>query len=58
MNKNYLNFGDFMFQKLAKGSIIGVLSPAWIPLSERLSNGVNYLKEEGYKVKLSKNLNK
>jgi muramoyltetrapeptide carboxypeptidase len=47
-----------MFQKITAGSTIGVLSPAWIPLSERLTNGVNYLQEMGYQVKLAKNLNK
>jgi muramoyltetrapeptide carboxypeptidase len=44
-----------MFNTIAKGSTIGVLSPAYIPLKERVTNGINYLKEKGYNVKLSSN---
>ena len=47
-----------MFKKISKGSTIGVLSPAYIPMKERVVNGVRYLEEIGYKVKLSNNINK
>ncbi len=47
-----------MFNNIAKGSTIGVLSPAYIPMKERVVNGVRYLEEQGYKVKLSSNINK
>ena len=47
-----------MFKKIKNGATIGVLSPAYIPLSERLTNGINYLQELGYNIKLAKNLNK
>jgi muramoyltetrapeptide carboxypeptidase len=47
-----------MFNKIAKGSTIGILSPAWIPLKERVENGIQYIKEKGYNVRLSRNLNK
>ncbi len=46
-----------MFKKISKGSTIGVLSPAYIPMKERVVNGVRYLEEMGYKVKLSNNIN-
>jgi len=47
-----------MFRRISEGSTIGVLSPAYIPLKERVTNGINYLEELGYKVKLSTNVNK
>ena len=46
-----------MIKKISKGSTIGVLSPAYIPLKERVVNGVRYLEEMGYKVKLGNNIN-
>ena len=47
-----------MFKKISKDSTIGLLSPAYIPLKERVVNGIQYLKEKGYNVKLSSNFNK
>jgi muramoyltetrapeptide carboxypeptidase len=47
-----------MFKKISKGSTIGVLSPAYIPMKERVVNGVRYLEEMGYKVKFGNNINK
>jgi muramoyltetrapeptide carboxypeptidase len=47
-----------MFNKIENEATIGILSPAWIPLSERLTNGINYLQQLGYNIKLSKNLKK
>jgi muramoyltetrapeptide carboxypeptidase len=37
---------------------IGVIAPAWIPITERLEHGCNYLKQKGYRVKLSPNITK
>lgn len=46
-----------MFTKLVPGTTIGISSPAWIPLKERVANGIKYLKEKGFNVKISNNIN-
>lgn len=47
-----------MFKSITKGSAFGIMSPAYIPLKERVYNGIKYLEEKGYKVKKSSNIDK
>ena len=42
--------------RIKSGGQIGVIAPAWIPISARLEHGYNYLKQKGYRVKLSQNI--
>lgn len=41
-----------MFSKIKSGSKIGVLSPAWIPVSERFYNGCKYFEEKNISLKI------
>ena len=47
-----------MFKPLHKNSLIGVISPAWIPNSVRMETGFNYLKNLGFRTKRGKHLGK
>ncbi len=47
-----------MFKKLVPGMTIGIASPAWIPKKEKVANGIKYLEQKGFKVKIAKNIYK
>ena len=47
-----------MYKTISSGDTIGVISPAWIPVQDRLEKGIKYLQERGYRVKTGKNINK
>lgn len=47
-----------MLKKIKAGSTFGIISPAWIPIKENVDNGISYLKNKGYKVKIGKNVDK
>lgn len=47
-----------MFKPLSNSAIIGVTSPAWIPVRDRLASGVQYLQGKGYTIRTGDNINK
>lgn len=47
-----------MFRKLSNSAIVGITSPAFIPIRERLANGVQYLQSQGLTVRSGDNINK
>lgn len=47
-----------MFKKLNKNSVIGLVSPAWVPKEDRLEAGIKYLESKGMQVKQGINLDK
>jgi muramoyltetrapeptide carboxypeptidase len=66
-NKELVVSGDFfysfierinMFKKLSPNSIIGLVSPAWIPVMDRLTAGISYLESKEIRVKRGNNLEK
>ncbi len=47
-----------MFKKIGKNSTIGLVSPAWIPVMDRLTIGIRYLESKDLRVKRGDNLGK
>ena len=47
-----------MFKKFSQNSTIGLVSPAWIPIQNRLDAGIRYLESRGLHVKRGNNLEK
>ena len=47
-----------MFKPLHQQSLIGVISPAWIPVNERMEAGFKYLIQKGYRIKKGNNLSR
>ena len=39
-------------------STVGVISPAFIPVDDRMDKGIQYLKDRGFKVKLADHVGK
>ncbi|MEJ2055236.1 MAG: LD-carboxypeptidase, partial [Calditrichaceae bacterium] len=46
-----------MLKKIEKGSKIGIIAPAFQPDPEKLKNGIDYLKQAGYKIAPGQSLN-
>ena len=47
-----------MFKKITRNSTIGLVSPAWIPVQDRVDAGIRYLESRGFQVKRGNNLEK
>jgi muramoyltetrapeptide carboxypeptidase len=45
-------------KSVVKGSTIGIISPAYIPVDERLAKGIQYLENKGFKITLGSNVGK
>jgi len=45
-----------MLKSIKSNSKIGVISPAWVPLDDRMKSGFQYLESKGYQIKKGKNL--
>jgi muramoyltetrapeptide carboxypeptidase len=41
---------------VAANSTVGIISPAWIPLDDRMQHGIQYLKNKGFRVKMGSNI--
>ena len=47
-----------MFKPILNNSYIGIISPAFIPIKERLQKGIEYLQQKGFRVKTGANMGK
>jgi muramoyltetrapeptide carboxypeptidase len=56
-NKNSEQKEDIM-KVVSKNSTVGIISPAWIPIDDRLEAGIQYLENKGFKVKIGSNVGK
>jgi muramoyltetrapeptide carboxypeptidase len=45
-----------MMKTVEKNSTIGIISPAWIPVDERMQKGLQYLDQKGFAVKKGENV--
>lgn len=45
-----------MIRPVKTSRTIGIISPAYIPLEERMESGIQYLEKKGYQVKIGKNV--
>lgn len=45
-----------MLRYVKSNSKVGVISPAWVPLDDRMKSGFQYLESKGYQIKKGKNL--
>ena len=45
-----------MLRSVKSNSKVGVISPAWVPLDDRMKSGFQYLESKGYQIKRGKNL--
>ena len=47
-----------LIRPVKSNSTIGVISPAWVPVKERMESGLQYLENKGYQIKVGKNVGK